>query len=171
MTDPAFPYDPVAFHNRASVPLDLFYWNGTCEELTSWNLVGGIQAGAMAPILSRQGHSFRLRTADASRRLVFAHTLSDLVIRGCDDAGGEEARAGEAAGAAELLSETLFFEAERDRLRESLSAEMHRLVRALRRGSNATEAADAWAWGGPARATAWVGAAGNAVPGLAIASN
>ena len=110
------------------MPLDLFYWNGTCEELTSWNLVGGVQVGQSAGVLSTQGHTFRLRTADASRRLVFAHTLNDLSIRGCDEpASRGRPGGGGAAGMAALLAETDHFESETARLRELLAQQIARL--------------------------------------------
>jgi len=43
--------DPVVFDNAAGVPLDLYYWNGTCEELVSWHLIGGVQARETTPRL------------------------------------------------------------------------------------------------------------------------
>ena len=29
--------------DRAAEPVDVFFWNGTCEELVSWDEIGGVQ--------------------------------------------------------------------------------------------------------------------------------
>eukprot|EP00965_Chrysotila_dentata_P164468 5430226-Pleurochrysis_carterae.AAC.4 len=131
--------DPIVFHNRAGLPMDMFFWNGaeaglplyriapsindacyfqrlaesgplhimrsvladtiedhaclistgTCEELISWNDVGGLQPLQHKAVESTQGHTFRFRDA-ATRRLLMQHTLSDLVLRGCDDGSAEK---------------------------------------------------------------------------------
>ena len=57
------PPDPVAFVNKAAQPVDLFYWNGTCEEIVSWTEVGGLQPVASLLLESTQGHAFRARAA------------------------------------------------------------------------------------------------------------
>ena len=138
--------DPIVFENEASQPVDLFYWNGTCEELVSWDMIGGVQPFGRKPMLSTQGHTFRFRSA-ASRTLLMAHTLDDVVIKGCSD---EElaARAPAADGLAALRAEVSFFEREHARLRESVALEFSRLALALA-GSNATATAP-WAAGLPA---------------------
>ena len=43
-----------------------------------------VQPYRSKPLMSTQGHAFRVRAA-ANRRLLTAHTLNDLVIRSCDD--------------------------------------------------------------------------------------
>jgi hypothetical protein len=122
--------DPVVFENRADEPVDLFYWNGTCEELVSWDEVGGVQPYARKPLLSTQGHSFRLRSATPSRRMLMAHTLNDVVIRGCTD--DEEPREPSAAdGLAALRAEATHFESEAARLRERLAAELSKIALAV----------------------------------------
>jgi hypothetical protein len=73
----------VTFVNDYGAPLDLFYWNGTCEELVSWNDIGGVQPFARKPMRSTHGHTFRARSA-ASGRMLMQHTLTDLVIRPCE---------------------------------------------------------------------------------------
>lgn len=57
--DPSVMYDPVVFENQAGEPVDLWYWNGTCEELISWDEVGGLQPSRSKPLLSFQGHRWR----------------------------------------------------------------------------------------------------------------
>lgn len=154
--DPNHVYDPVLFENRGGVPVDLFYWNGTCEELTTWNLVGGMQVGAQAPVQSKQGHAFRLRSADPSRRLLFAHTLSDLVLRDC--ARDDEPERGGAArdGLGALRGEVEHFAAERDRLRETLASELHRMLLALGGGNRSAASGGAGTAGGAAAGGAGV---------------
>ena len=78
------PPDPVAFVNKAAQPVDLFYWNGTCEEIVSWTEVGGLQPVASLLLESTQGHAFRARAAH-SRRFLSQHVLADVVVRACDD--------------------------------------------------------------------------------------
>lgn len=141
MRDAGVISDPVVFENDANEPVDLFYWNGTCEELVSWDEIGGIQPFRQKPMLSNQGHTFRLRSA-ASRRLLMAHTLDDVVIRGCSDE--EHAlRAPRDDGLAALRAETAFFEREHAQMRERLALEFSRLALALA-GSNAS-AVTPWA--------------------------
>ena len=176
--------DPVVFENRASEPVDVFFWNGerphpsphraarqtrrpppppsahtplpadppspalpprasrpgTCEELVSWDEIGGVQPYRLKPLLSTQGHSFRLRSA-ASRRLLMAHTLNDLVVRACDD-DDAALRGSSIDGLDALRAQTTFFETEAARLRELLSGEISRLEMAIAlHGSNDTAAA------------------------------
>lgn len=131
--------DPVLFENRANEPVDLFFFNGTCEELVSWDEVGGVQPARRKPMLSTQGHSFRFRSA-ASNRFLMAHTLSDLVIRGCSDE--QEVQQPQADGLASLRAEAAFFESEHSKLRESLAEELGKLALALA-GSNASASARA----------------------------
>jgi len=133
--------DPVVFENEAREPVDLFYWNGTCEELVSWDEVGGVQPYNRKPMLSTQGHSFRLRSA-ADRRLLMAHTLDDVVIRGCSDEE-QAVRAPAADGLVALRAEAAYFEREHAQLREALALEWQRLALALL-GSNAS-ASTPWA--------------------------
>lgn len=126
--------DPVYFENHASRPIDLYWWNGTCEELISWNDVGGVQPMMRKQVLSTQGHSFRIRAASDGRMLMM-HTLNDLVIRGCE----EEAEREREAELYALQQEVWTLEGERDSLRESLTAELSRLVAELQATSaNAT---------------------------------
>jgi hypothetical protein len=105
--------DPVVFENQAAEPVDLFFWNGTCEELVSWDQIGGVQPGQRKPLLSTSGHSFRLRSA-ATGRMLMAHTLNDVVVRGCDD--GREVR---------------YLEHHADLLRDRLSSALAELALAL----------------------------------------
>ena len=115
-------HDPVVFENRAAEPVDVFYWNGTCEELVSWDEIGGVQAGMRKPLLSTQGHAFRLRSA-SSRRMLMAHTLNDLVIKGCeDDEASAAQRAHSLDGLESLRLEARFYEREAALLRQRLSA-------------------------------------------------
>ena len=131
--------DPLVFENRASEPVDVFFWNGTCEELVSWDEIGGVQPYRLKPLLSTQGHSFRLRSA-ASRRLLMAHTLNDLVVRACDD-DDAALRGSSIDGLDALRAQTTFFETEAARLRELLSGELSRLEMAIAlHGSNDTAA-------------------------------
>jgi len=138
--DPTFTYDPIVFENHATEPVDLFYWNGTCEELISWDEIGGVQPSQSKPLLSFQGHSFRLRSA-ASRRLLMTHTLNDVVIRGCSDE--QKLARVSPDGLSELRAEVAFFEVEEARLRQSLLAELTRLATALST-SNATATVAPW---------------------------
>jgi len=164
------------FHNRAGLPMDMFFWNGaeaglplyriapsindacyfqrlaesgplhimrsvladtiedhaclistgTCEELISWNDVGGLQPLQHKAVESTQGHTFRFRDA-ATRRLLMQHTLSDLVLRGCDDGSAEKN-----AESVESLRKTVSeLEDEGESLRETLALELASLVSAL----------------------------------------
>lgn len=135
--DDAAVSDPVVFDNRAGAPVDLFWWNGTCEQLVSWDEIGGVQPMLSKRILSTHGHTFRLRGV-GSRRFLMAHTLSDHVLRSCDEDERAAARGGGLAdGLAALRAETNHFEHETRRLRERLAAELARLVGAID-ASNAT---------------------------------
>jgi len=126
--------DPVYFDNRANTPVDLYWWNGTCEELITWDQVGGVQQNARTEILSTQGHTFRIRAASDGRMLM-QHTLNDLVIRGCEEEAERE-RELELYG---MQQEVWALESERDALRESLAAELSRLLAELKaHSSNAT---------------------------------
>ena len=135
--DPGHIYDPVVFENRAGEPVDVFFYNGTCEELVSWDDVGGVQPWRKKPLLSTQGHAFRLRAA-ASRRFLMAHTLNDLVIRSCDDEAAKARGGASLDGLESLRAQTRFFEGEAMRLREQLATELSKLQFALRLGSNST---------------------------------
>jgi len=145
--------DPVVFQNQAQLPVDLFYWNGTCEELVSWQDVGGVQPLASKRLLSTQGHSFRVRAA-GDRRMLMQHTLNDLVIRGCE----EDARKERDGDAEQLSLEVAALEGERNRLREALAAQLSRLLVAVQHAAgNATAGAatsllavDAMGTAGPA---------------------
>lgn len=121
-SDPMTIRDPVVFENRAAEPVDVFFYNGTCEELVSWDEVGGVQPFRRKPLLSTQGHSFRLRAA-GDRRLLMAHTLSDLVIRGCDeDTEPVSSRAAPSLdGLESLRDEVRHYEREAEQLRQRLS--------------------------------------------------
>lgn len=132
--------DPIAFENHASEPVDLFYWNGTCEELVSWDQVGGVQPGLTKPLLSTQGHSFRLRSA-STNRLLMAHTLNDLVVRGCDDEEEASVRQRRSLdGLESLRAEVRYLEHHADVLRSRLSGALAELALALpRAGTNATD--------------------------------
>ena len=136
--------DPVVFENRANEPVDVFYWNGTCEELVSWDEIGGVQPFNRKPLLSTQGHSFRLRSA-ATRRFLMAHTLNDLVIRGCEeDESAQRSRRMSLDGLESLRAQARFFETEADSLRQQLATELSRLALAINaHGANATTAATA----------------------------
>jgi len=127
--DDAIVSDPVVFENRALEPVDVFFWNGTCEELVSWDEIGGVQPARHKPLLSTQGHAFRLRSA-ATRRFLMAHTLNDLMIRSCDE---DEAvlRGSSIDGLDALRMETRFFEQEALKLRQLLSTEIASLALAL----------------------------------------
>lgn len=123
---PSIPFPPVA---------------GTCEELVSWDEVGGLQPARRKPLLSTQGHSFRLRSA-ADRRLLMAHTLDDVVIRGCSDE--EHAKRSRPDGLAALRAETSFFEQEHARLREALSQRLSTLLLALQSTNGTAGVAAQW---------------------------
>jgi len=131
--------DPVVFENRAGEPVDVFFWNGTCEELVSWDEVGGVQPLRQKPLLSTHGHAFRLRSA-STRRFLMAHTLNDLVIRACDE-DKAHLRGSSVDGLESLRAQTRFFEGEAMRLRSQLAEEMAQLALALSHGSNSTTAA------------------------------
>ena len=136
--DPNMIHDPVVFENRAGEAVDVFYYNGTCEELVSWDEIGGVQPYRRKPLLSTQGHSFRLRAA-SSRRFLMAHTLNDLVIRACEeDEAPRHRQLGALDGLESLRAQTRFFERDAANLREQLAAELSRLALALSRGSNVT---------------------------------
>ena len=140
--DPNMIHDPVVFENRVNEPVDVFYWNGTCEELVSWDEIGGVQPFNRKPLLSTQGHSFRLRSA-ATRRFLMAHTLNDLVIRGCEeDENAQRSRRMSLDGLESLRAQARFFETEADSLRQQLATELSRLALAINaHGANATTAA------------------------------
>jgi hypothetical protein len=126
---PRGPSDPVVFENRAMQPLDLYFWNGTCEELISWDTIGGVQPGLQKPIQSTQGHTFRARGA-ASGQMLMQYTLNDVVLRACeeDEASARATRAGQ------LHVVVARLERERDVLRESLAFDLARLTAVLRAG-------------------------------------
>ena len=148
------PPDPVAFVNKAAQPVDLFYWNGTCEEIVSWTEVGGLQPVASLLLESTQGHAFRARAAH-SRRFLSQHVLADVVVRACDDDALRE----RAADAAELREDVRELRAEGDALRELLSEKLSALALALAApGGNATATATT---------AAAVDVAGAAAPALA----
>ena len=148
------PPDPVAFVNKAAQPVDLFYWNGTCEEIVSWTEVGGLQPVASLLLESTQGHAFRARAAH-SRRFLSQHVLADVVVRACDDDALRE----RAADAAELREDVRELRAEGDALRELLSEKLSELALALAApGGNATATATT---------AAAVDVAGAAAPALA----
>ena len=132
-------HDPIIFENHASEPVDLFYWNGTCEELVSWDQIGGVQPGLQKPLLSTQGHAFRLRSA-ANGRFMMAHTLNDLVVRGCDDDDDGALRQRRSLdGLESLRSEVRYLEHHADVLRERLGKALAEFALALpRAGTNAT---------------------------------
>ncbi|KAL1529075.1 hypothetical protein AB1Y20_000051 [Prymnesium parvum] len=113
--------DPVVFENHANAPVDLYWWNGTCEELISWDEVGGVQQHARKPILSTQGHNFRVREA-YSGRMLMQHTLNDLVIRSCEEDAEREAEL------FALQEQAWSLEAERGLLREKLAGELSKLI-------------------------------------------
>lgn len=141
MRDPEMIHDPVVFENRVGEPVDIFYYNGTCEELVSWDAIGGVQPFQRKPLLSTQGHSFRLRAAH-SRRFLMAHTLNDLVLRACDDDDATATRHRRALDGLEgLRAQARFFERDTSALREQLAAEISRLTLALSVGSNVTAGA------------------------------
>jgi len=159
--------DPVVFENFAPMPVDLYYWNGTCEELVSWNDVGGVQMGANKRLLSTQGHSFRARDA-FSGRMLMQHTLNDLVVRGCD----EEEERERSAELAALQQEVWSLEAERDTLREGLAAELSRLIAEMgASAANATTASDADAAKPNAHSDLYAIAAGGAAKELRTAGS
>lgn len=124
--------DPVVFENQAAEPVDLFFWNGTCEELVSWDQIGGVQPGQRKPLLSTSGHSFRLRSA-ATGRMLMAHTLNDVVVRGCDD-GEQDASVRQRRsldGLEGLRREVRYLEHHADLLRDRLSSALAELALAL----------------------------------------
>jgi len=128
--------DPVAFRNEAGAPVDLYWHNGTCEELISWPDIGGVQPGAQKLIQSTHGHSFRIRSA-ADGHMLMQHTLDDLVVYGCDE---EEARAA-ARSLGALATSTAEAQRERDSLAEDLSSQLARLILALKEQGSANATA------------------------------
>eukprot|EP00320_Phaeocystis_rex_P003696 CAMPEP_0119074210 /NCGR_PEP_ID=MMETSP1178-20130426/71962_1 /TAXON_ID=33656 /ORGANISM="unid sp, Strain CCMP2000" /LENGTH=259 /DNA_ID=CAMNT_0007056347 /DNA_START=150 /DNA_END=929 /DNA_ORIENTATION=- len=132
--------DPVAFRNEFGAPIDLYWHNGTCEELISWSDVGGVQPGAQKLIQSTHGHNFRIRSA-ADKHMLMQHTLDDLVVYGCDE---EETRAA-ARDLGALATATAELQRERDSLAEDLASQLARLILALKQegGANATATAAA----------------------------
>ena len=95
--------------------MDLYWHNGTCEELISWPDIGGVQPGAHKLIQSTHGHNFRIRSA-ADGHMLMQHTLDDLVVHGCDE---EEARA-EARALGDLATSAAEAQRERDALAEQV---------------------------------------------------
>jgi len=120
--------DPVIFDNQGGEPLDVFYWNGTCEELISWREIGGVQPMAAKYIQSTMGHTFRLRSA-STQRMLMQHTLKDVVVRGCD----EPAEEGNAESLDALRAATAALSAEHDALREQLAGRLSLIAAALSR--------------------------------------
>ncbi|EOD28561.1 hypothetical protein EMIHUDRAFT_434825 [Emiliania huxleyi CCMP1516] len=139
---PGTPNDPVAFENHAGAPLDLFYWNGTCEEMISWDAVGGVQPAQRKPIQSTHGHTFRARSA-ASRHLLMQHTLADLVIRPCDDETRRAAVRAASPRAIALRRATADLEQEQEELRAQLEAALAALAARLAAAGGAPAAANA----------------------------
>jgi len=93
-----------------------------------------VQHRASKRILSTQGHAFRARDA-FSGRMLMQHTLSDVVVRSCDD---ESERAAEAELHG-LQQEAWALEAEAAALRAQLAAELSRLLAQIGAGkANAT---------------------------------
>merc|ERR1712087_36993 len=137
--------DPIVFENHAGLPVDLFWWNGTCEELISWDQVGGVQDMQSKPVHSTQGHTFRIRNA-FTHQLLMQHTLSDVVIRGCDDGSASEVRAG--AELESLRVQTAALAAEHRELHEKLAFELASLVSALEHavGNRSAAAAGYSSW-------------------------
>lgn len=119
--------DPVVFENRAGLPVDLFWWNGTCEELVSWPRIGGIQNMQQQGVQASQGHTFRIRNS-FTQQLLMQHTLSDVVIRGCDDGSKLGAR----FELDMLRMQTAALAAERRELHDKLTFELASLVAALK---------------------------------------
>ena len=126
----------VAFRNEAGAPVDLYWHNGTCEELISWPDIGGVQPGAQKLIQSTHGHSFRIRSA-ADGHMLMQHTLDDLVVYGCDE---EEARAA-ARSLGALATSAAEAQRERDSLAEDLSSQLARLILALKEQGSANATA------------------------------
>lgn len=96
---------------------------GTCEELISWDEVGGVQRSARKHIRSTQGHNFRVRDAHSGRMLM-QHTLNDLVIRSCD----QEGEKGKDSEMTSLQLEIKTLEDEHEALRAQLFGELSRLI-------------------------------------------
>ena len=117
---------------------------GTCEELISWDAIGGVQPLASKRFLSTQGHSFRVRSPGGGRMLM-QHTLNDLVIRGCED----EAEKARDKDLAQLEIETAELLRERDQLRETLAGELSRLLVAIKQASSNSSNTTA-TWSAPA---------------------
>jgi len=120
------PSDPVAFQNQHPAPVDLFWFNGTCEEIISWDEIGGMQPMRQKLIQSTHGHTFRIRSA-ADGHMLMQHTLDDLVLHGCEEEE-ERARARD-LDALELATAEL--QQERDALAEGLATHLAKLVLAL----------------------------------------
>lgn len=120
--------DPVVFENIAGMPVDVFWWNGTCESLMSWRDPGGLMPGLDLYLDSTHGHNFRIRSADPnSRRFLMQHTINDLVLRGCNEEDERE----EAYALNELEAEVAEMESENDAMRDRLSDRLSELVHAL----------------------------------------
>jgi len=67
------PPDALMFSNRNSMVVNLFYYDGTCEEQ-----VGTVQEHTDHHIQSTIGHTFRIRSQNNT--LLQEHTLSEVVI-------------------------------------------------------------------------------------------
>ena len=119
--------NPVTFQNLANQPIDIFYWNGTCEELISWDEVGGVQPMSSKSFLSTQGHIFRARSA-ASRRMITQYTLSDIIIRSCED----DSTRRDWPDTTSLAVATAELKTENSNLRSALLDELATLLVALR---------------------------------------
>lgn len=121
------PNDPVAFKNEAPNAVDLYWWNGTCEEMVSWDEIGGMQPQRQKLLQSTHGHTFRMRSA-ADGHMLMQHTLDDLVVHGCE----EEEEKARSRDLGELAAATAELEEEREQLAESLAEQLGRLVLALK---------------------------------------
>mmetsp|Transcript_25667 Transcript_25667/g.42399 ORF Transcript_25667/g.42399 Transcript_25667/m.42399 type:complete len:308 (-) Transcript_25667:537-1460(-) len=122
--------DPVVFENHVEHPVDLFWWNGTCEELISWKEVGGMQPLRSLNIQSTHGHTFRARNA-FSRKLLMQHTLSDVVLRDCD--GSSRGRSNNPLDTLRLATSEL--KAEQDLLQEKLASKLSVLLATIRKAA------------------------------------
>jgi len=117
--------DPVTFENVAGYPLDLYYWNGTCEEKVSWGKAEGMQPFTRMEFESTHGHTFRARGAQ-SKRMLMQYTLSDLVIRPCDNTEQRAVHPSPSPGAISLERAALNLASSKERLRAMLEAELSR---------------------------------------------
>jgi len=126
--------DPVTFENTAGAPVDLFYWNGTCEEMVSWDEVGGVQPLSQKRLQSTHGHTFRVRSA-ASQRLVMQHTLSDIVIRPCNSDETRRSAPTASARAIALSRAAAQVHKENQKLRADLQSQLADLLQAMRSAS------------------------------------